>query len=143
MGLTHNWHRPTELPADAFARAVTDCRRVLSGLDVPLAGFEGIGDPIFDANTILFNGVTGSCCEPFEIHQTEFDRRGRRVVFSFCKTEHAPYDICVKVAIVVLKHHFGNAILVGSDATDADWEDARQACQKSLNYGADFRLDKE
>jgi hypothetical protein len=141
MGLTHNWQRGTELAADAFARAVEDCRKVVAATGVPVAGFNGSGQPIFDRDKIIFNGAKGAGCEPFEIHQTEFDRRGRKVFWSFCKTEYAPYDVAVKAALIALKHHLGDDIKITSDAKDTDWDDARKICQQTLGYGGDFKLD--
>src|SRR5687767_5122887 len=113
MGLTHYWQRPTELP-DTFGLAVRDVRRAVESAGVPIAGFEGSGPPLFREDCIIFNGAGGGC-EPFEIHQTEFDRRGRPMVSAFCKTEHAPYDLCVRVALVALKHHLKDALSVASD----------------------------
>ncbi len=90
MGYTHNWQRPTELPADRFADAVRDCKKIINVLDTAIAGFEGTGDPVFEDDHIVFNGVAPMACEPFEIRRLEFDRRGRSLVWSFCKTEHCP-----------------------------------------------------
>ena len=81
-------------------------------------------------------------CEPFEIHQTEFDRRSGRTHWSSCKTEAAPYDLAVKVCLIVLKHHLPSAIAVTSDQDDTAWAKAREVCLTSLGYGADFRLDR-
>jgi len=141
MGWTHHWQRRTELPQGAFAAAVDDCKLTLPRAGISLAGFEGNGQPILQADAIVFNGVGGACCEPFEIQQTQFDRRGREVVCSFCKTEHLPYDLCVQVALVILKHHLGESIKVGSDGKDDDWAEARRICQETLGYGEDFRLE--
>ena len=135
--------RESELPKDGFAGAVEDCKNVLRAIGVPLAGFQGSGQPIFSEDAIVFNGAAGAGCEPFEIHQIEFDRLGRKVVRGFCKTEHAPYDICVQAALIVLKHHLGKGIAVISDATDRDWEEARMACQLHLGYGENFALEKD
>ena len=143
MGWTHYWRRPTELPEEELARAAEDCQKILATSGVPLGGFTGEGEPIFSAERIIFNGAGGSGCEPFEIARVEFDRNGRELVFSFCKTDQAPYDICVQIALVVLKHHLGDAITITSDADDSDWLLARQQCQKSLGYGEDFRLTRE
>src|SRR6476660_4895162 len=107
MGLTHSWLRPTELPAEAFTAAVRDIQLVLKAADIPLAGFEGHGQPIFLDDTIVFNGVAGAGCEPFEIHQVEFDRRGRAEKFSFCKTQSLPYDVAVKVSLIIFKEQLG------------------------------------
>src|SRR4051812_32399048 len=114
MGLTHSWLRPTELPADAFAAAVKDIQLALKRANIPLAGFEGSGKPVFREDAVVFNGVQGAACEPFEIHQVEFDRRGRPEVFSFCKTQGLPYDLAVKAALIVFKSHLGETIQVMS-----------------------------
>ena len=143
MGWTHSWRRPTELPEKGFARAAEDCRRILAAGDVPLGGFTGDGDPTFSAERIIFNGVGRSSCEPFEIARIEFDRRGRESVSSFCKTGQAQYDICVQVALIVLKHHLGDAVTIDSDGDDGDWRQARRLCQEGLGYGEDFRLARE
>ena len=141
MGLTHSWLRPTELPTEAFAAAVRDVQRVLKDANIPLAGFEGHGPPVFLDDAIVFNGVAGAACEPFEIHQVEFDRRGRAEKFSFCKTEGLPYDLAVKAALVVFKHHFGEAIKVMSDESNEAWDRARETVNKIMGFGSDFKLD--
>ena len=138
MGLTHSWRRPTELRAGAFAAAVEDVARVLAVIGVELAGFEGQGSPILQNDVIVFNGVGGFACEPFEIHQQEFDRRGRPETFSFCKTEGLPYDLAVKVALIVLRHHLGTSIEVSSDQCNETWHDARQLVFNVLGFGSDF-----
>ena len=141
MGLTHSWLRPTELPADAFADAVRDVRRVLEAAAIPLAGFEGRGEPVFLDDVVVFNGVAGASCEPFEIHQVEFDRRGRTEKLSFCKTEMLPYDFAVKAALIVLKNHLGEMIKIMSDEKDDAWARARQLVHQTLGFGATFILD--
>lgn len=142
MGLSHSWERPTELPAAHFASAVRDVQLVVESLAVPLGGFDGTGSPIFLPDTIVFNGRGGDAVEPFEVHQTEFDRRGRPDVFAFCKTLGAPYDACVRVALIVLQHHLGDQFRVGSDANDERWGAARDACERLLGYGRGFSLAK-
>src|SRR4051812_11997493 len=137
MGLTHSWLRPTELPATAFAAAVKDIQRILEVADVPLAGFEGRNQPVFLDDAIVFNGVAGAACEPFEIHQVEFDRRGRDQKFSFCKTQGLPYDLAVKVALVLFKHHFGETIKIMSDESDDAWAEARQLVSQATGFVSD------
>jgi hypothetical protein len=114
---------------------------VLQTIDVSLGGFDGTENPVFSEEHIVFNGAEGNGCEPFEIARVEFDRRGRDKVLSSCKTEQTPYDICVQVSLVILKHHLGDAICVGSDGADTDWEEARKICQECLGYGMDFKLE--
>jgi len=140
MGYTHNWRRPTELPAAAFAAAVADVRDTLKVVGIPLAGYEGTGDPGFSPEHIVFNGRAPDSCEAFEIARNEFDRRGSNTVCSFCKTEHHTYDLCVKIALVIMAHHLKNFITVGSDGSDADWADAKRIVVEQLGYGSDFCL---
>lgn len=143
MGWTHYWKRESTLPAEAFEKASKDCKVILTGIDVPLAGPEAEGEPFFSQDKILFNGVNGRSCEPFSIEAVESPRIQGRPVFSFCKTEHLPYDLCVKCALVILKHYLGDQIKVMSDRPDDDWQDARHLCLQHLGYGDDFSLCKD
>ncbi|MEI7835659.1 MAG: hypothetical protein WCK05_04515 [Planctomycetota bacterium] len=79
-------------------------------------------------------------CEPFRVHRCEKDRHGRATTWSFCKTGRAPYDLCVQVALIVLRHHLGDLFTVGSDGCDGDWQQARRFCQEHLGYGQGFKL---
>lgn len=142
MGMTHYWHRPTELPREHFVRAVNDCRTVLATLDVSLAGFDGTGTPIYNDERIVVNGRSPQHCEPFEVARVEFDRRGRDVVRSFCKTESLPYNVCVQAALIVLKHHMPGLIHVSSDVGLHDWSRAVEVVIGAVGYGEDFRLDE-
>lgn len=143
MGLTHSWERPTELPANEFASAVRDIQKALARLDVPLAGFDGSGKPQFADDHLIFSGADGVTCEPFEIHQTEFDREGRATKISFCKTRRLPYDLAVKVALIVMKFRLGASFEVFSDESAESWIPARRVVQESLGYGNDFLLDQK
>lgn len=142
MGWTHYWEREPEFPTEAFARAAADCRTAVLALGVPLGNELGENAPVWTAEEIVFNGTRGAGCEPFVVRRHEMPRRGRPRVFSYCKTEQLPYDLCVRVALIVLKHCLGTAITVTSDGGDAEWQQARDACQEHLGYGQDFRLDK-
>jgi hypothetical protein len=142
MGWTHYWSRPTKLPPEDFTRAVADCSRLLGQVGIPLAGPAGTGRPAFGPNEVAFNGVAPDAGEPFEIHQTEFDRHGRPTVRSFCKTGNAPYDLAVRIALIVLKEQLGVAFSVKSDASHVSWDAARRVCQDTLGYGDTFTLDQ-
>lgn len=143
MGKTHFWRRPTELPSDQFGAAVKEIRRVVGLAGVPLAGFEGCGEPIFVEDAVVFNGVGNAGCEPFQVRDTEFDRRGRSEVFSFCKTEGLPYDLAVKAALVIFKEHLGDLIKVMSDEPESAWADARDLVMKHSGGGQGFKLDPD
>ena len=142
MGYTHYWQRSPQLPHDAFGRAVADCQRALPPTHVPLAGANGNGQPRFKSDAIVFNGVGIDAHETFAIRLSEPERSDGRPAFLFCKTEHKPYDLAVQVALIVFKHHLGEAFHVSSDGAEADWDTARELCQHHLGYGADFQLDK-
>jgi hypothetical protein len=142
VGYTHYWERPPHLPAQAFGRAVADCQRVLPETNVPLAGSDGTGPPDFRADAIIFNGVGTAMYETFDMRlEEEASRDGNRLVFSFCKTEHRPYDLAIQVALIVFKHYLRRQLRVTSDGDEADWDAARRFCQEHLGYGGDFHLD--
>ena len=137
MGLTHYWRRPPALRVPVFAWAADDCRKMMPLIGVALA--DGQGPATFNQELIRFNGAGAQRCETFLVRQAEIDLRHRPTVFSFCKTHGLPYDLCVRAALIILRHHLGNAIGVFSD--DADWNDACALCQEHLGYGRQFRLD--
>lgn len=121
MGWTHYWSRDVELPVEDFSKGVEDFKTTLSKIDIPLAGPMSDGIPIINPTEIIFNGVKGQNCEPFSIKVSELARRSDKVVFSYCKTEKLPYDLCVKTVLVILKHYLGDNIKVMSDGNTEDW----------------------
>jgi len=140
MGWTHYWKREVELPAEEFKEAVKDCEIILSKIDVPLTGPMSKGNPICNSKEIIFNGIKGQDCEPFSIKISEQPRRSDQLVFSYCKTEKLPYDICVKSVLIILKHYLGENIEIMTDGTIEDWSDAIDICMQGLGYGKDFSL---
>ena len=142
MGYTNYWERNSELPAEAFAAAVKDLKKLLKNIGIPLGGRDGTGRPILTADEIAFNGKGPDCYETISIERIVGGGEGQPRVFEFCKTNQRPYDICVQTALIVLKHHLGEAIVVSSDGEESDWANARAACQRGLGYGGEFRLEK-
>jgi len=140
VGWSHHWTRPTELDRETFAAAIRDVRALVGMSADVLAGFEGKGCPIVDEEHIVFNGRRPAHCEPFEIARIEFDRRGRSVIHSFCKTEQLPYDLYVQAALIILRHHVGEMLCVTSDGNETSWQEARNLVSKKFGYGQDFRL---
>ena len=143
MGCTHYWEREPELSEIMFQSAIGDLQKVFADIDVQLAGSEGEGTPYLSLEKIVFNGVAGQSCEDFSVLRADVPRRGRSKVFSFCKTEKMPYDICVQCTLIILKHYFDKYIKTTSDGTDEGWQDACEICQRILNYGIEFRLEKK
>ncbi|MEM9417691.1 MAG: hypothetical protein AAGA25_01380 [Planctomycetota bacterium] len=143
MGWTHYWERLTELPKAEFAEGVQDILRLSKACPVGISGFEGCGEPIFEPEHVVFNGTSPQHYEPFEVSRIEFDRRGRTVILSYCKTDRKPYDLFVQAALIVFKHHLGEAFQVSSDTDDSAWLSARSFVSESLGYGDLFDLDEK
>ncbi len=142
MGWSHYWQREPELSVVMFQSAIGDVQKILSEIDVPIAGSEGNGVPFLSLDKIVFNGVSGHNCEDFKVLRVDAPRRGRTKVNSFCKTENLPYDLVVQIALIIMKHYFSKAITVSSDGKDEDWQKAKDICQEHLGYGSDFELEK-
>ena len=143
MGYTHYWRRAPEIDAATFAAASLDCAKVCKALPVSLAGGDRTGIPTFEADSVRFNGVDDDGCETFRVNRIETQspwREGEPDVFTFCKTRQRPYDVCVQCALIVFRHHFGERFRVSSDGNSDEWDGAREACQRVLGYGADFRI---
>jgi hypothetical protein len=140
MGWTHYWKRDPEVDLGPFKLASMDCKRIFAVIDVPLSGPESFGEPEINEHEIKFNGIKGQDCELFTVRAEECPRNPGRAIFTYCKTENLPYDLCVKCALVILKHHLGDHIQVMSDGSDKDWQDAKHICFTHLGYGQDFVL---
>lgn len=140
MGLTHYWKRSPELAAEPFGRVVDDCRLVLGRVGVVLAGPDGSGPAVIDAEAIRFNGMAPAACESFLVSRIQRDRVRDGMARSFCKTGGLPYDLCVKLSLIILRHHHGGAIVVASDENSQAWDAARAICSEHVGYGDDFEL---
>ena len=77
--------------------------------------------------------------EPYKGQEPDQDGRW----FAFCKTNYRPYDLCVQFCLIALKEHFGGAVVIRSDGTDKQWNEARDGCQVYLGYGLLFELHNE
>lgn len=138
MGFTRQWYRKPILDSAKFDRAVSDCSLLAAEYG------QRLEDTEFSGRKIQFSGG----CEPFEIEsvfQGRIIRDGMRkgLGFEFCKTQRFPYDLLVAACQIVFKHHFGDDFIALSDGEDASYGDARRLCQRTLNYGSDFRMDAE
>jgi len=134
MGHTHYWQRPAVLPADRFGAAAADVRRLLPTLNVVLAGPLGEGPAVLEEDRIAFNGAGPEGCESFEICQIEAPLRQEQRILSFCKTQRRPYDLAVRAALIVLKHHLRPDLHVSSDADQKDWDKAEHVVRHALGY---------
>ena len=140
MGLTHYWKRKPGFTPGSFAVAAAGCRLVLGRMNIALASPDGTGDAVIDNNAIRFNGVAPSACEPFDVSQLQVGRVHDGMIGCFCKTDRLPYDLCVKLSLIILQHHLDSDIHVASDEDNDAWISARSICAEHLGYGEDFRL---
>lgn len=113
---------------------------VTGGVEVGLAGSW------FGGRQLVARSCGGDCShESFVLPRVcPVDERVRLedgLVFGCCKTAFKPYDLAVQACLVVAAHHLGRALVVSSDGSSADWEDARLLCEEVLGYGRDFCLD--
>lgn len=59
------------------------------------------------------------------------------------KTAYKPYDLAVNVCLVIAKHHLKDQIIIHSDGTRKQWQDAIQLCEHFLSYGEELDLDEK
>jgi len=142
MGITHYWKIKRAIDPHAFANIVADVKKAIPYLEVEIAGGDGTGEPEITERLIRFNGQKPHDYETFAFYRLAQPPHYSKIDggwwFSFCKvgfSEPQPYDIAVKVVLVIAKHHCGNAIVVNSDESDAEWEDAIELVENVFGYG--------
>lgn len=140
MGLTHYWERPADLPPNDFVQASEDIKTVFGLLGIPLGDAEGRREAVIDSEQVVFNGAHGTGCEPFIFRRHEEPGLGRGNVFGYCKTEGLDYDICVRCALVILKHYLGERMIVTSDSRDDEWSIPHETCERMIGHPLSFSL---
>lgn len=111
MGHTHYWRQTSAMSDDLRA----DIEAILAHSPVPVAGWDGTGQPEVTATTVRLNGVAPVDCETFTLgNQAGVD--------DCCKTAGLPYDLVV-TAILIAAQVRGVAE-VDSDGYYEDWTDA-------------------
>jgi len=63
MGYAHYFCRKTILDSQQFQLFARDCATLASRSDIPIAGWDGTGEPVFTDTEVAFNGVE-SCGHP-------------------------------------------------------------------------------
>jgi hypothetical protein len=111
---------------------------------------ENVQDGTWFAGATLQARACGGDCshegfvlEKYESMPDYQKTRGNKLTFDFCKTAYKPYDIAVTAALIIAKHHLGNAIKISSDGNAKDWFDAALLIKTTLGYGFDFQLETE
>jgi len=123
MGYTHYWDAPTAHPdyAAAWPCIITDTQAIITavrGAGIVIAGPDGFGRPLLDAEGIAFNGdATGDL--DYEAFVLAAPGPVPRFEHLFCKTGRRPYDLAV--AAVLLRCHLllPEVFRIGSDG---DWD---------------------
>lgn len=152
MGFTHYWYREKMIDQVIYTKIVADFKKIRGELfnrGVLLAGSGGDGLPVISNQQVNFNGSSKSqgSCEPFKFdRELQFDNvRPRKIndtILQFTKTEGFPYDLAVMAFLVIAKYYLDGHIIIQSDGASEDWTGARELCQRILEYGDDFKLDK-
>ena len=153
MAYTIHWIRPEELPARIFAAATLDLQRVLLTRPDLVAGPWGDGSPVITDNEVSFNGKAAMVADSFHIFRKEITdkRRGpfrtdevSDLVLSWCDTNRLPYDLAVKSALLIFKHHVGHRFSLGSENQDVrEWKKAGTLCRSLLGYPNDLKWFRE
>lgn len=122
MGYTHYWDIKEPIDADAWDKLRKGIQQIVGTAQD--AGID-IKDDSNDEQ-ILFNGVGAGEHETFSL---ELGDEGD----NFCKTGEKPYDIAVTASLILLKKELGNAVIIKSDGTWADWESGQLLYESVFN----------
>ena len=118
MGYTHYWRHDADISEEAFAAIAADTRKIIAITAVRLGNsMDDGGEPDVSDDCIALNGVGDDSYESFV-----FDR-AQGGGFSFCKTQHRPYDEVVTAILLSACVHAGDVLRVSSDGGSAMWTD--------------------
>jgi len=141
MGRSHSWNRPVDMDKALFRTAKKDFAKLLPELRkrVPdLIGIEGVKRPVVADHGIFFTlgnaeWFVFACMTPPQFRHRI--RPGATTITNFVKTFHnVGYDLAVMSCLLIFKHHFGEALKIGSDAEIAAWEPAIEFVKEYLGY---------
>ena len=145
MGYTHYFHRTTDaarnIDPKLWEAICKDVFAVLSAVvkrGIPLAGdYNTHAFPLISDNVICFNGVGEHGHESFC-----FERAYKNVPCDwFCKTERKYYDTAVVAVLLILKHHLGDGLKLGSDGQWSSWSAGARLVGYTLNWPTDNMRD--
>jgi len=146
MGYTNHCYRVLEFDRKKYRAAVSDLKKILPETGVDLASFDGTGEPTIDGNDLRFNGRSPQDCESFSMPRVFDDRPILRKLpgFTFSKTNYLPYDLAVKVSLLVFKRHFAKDVEIGSDDSDllAGWNQAIELAHRVLGYAMAWSVEE-
>ena len=119
MGYTRYYRVEGKIDPIKFKDYSKDCKMVCEEITKQtghgLAGWNDEGEPRFEDEGILFNGVGDLSHETFGLGP---ETSG----FNFTKTQRKPYDKHVLACLILAKEYFGDNIKVSSDGDNNDKE---------------------
>lgn len=125
MGYTHYWSLSRDLTDDETAALIADVRVIVAASGVPVAGWDGRGDPTYGEDSYgLFVVALNGGCETFRLST----HKG----WDFCKTRQLPYDVVVTASLIAAKDRLGSAIRLSSDGEAEDWHAGRMLASRAL-----------
>jgi hypothetical protein len=117
MGYTRYYEVYQKIDESEFEKFTNDCKvvceEVTNKFGHGLAGWDGTGEPEFEKDGVLFNGIGDNSHETFGISK---DTTG----FQFTKTNRKPYDRHVLACLLLAKQYYGDKIRVSSDGDNDD-----------------------
>jgi len=116
MGYTHYWEHD-EISEANWLKLVGRVKNLFAQSPVPLAGWDGNGEPVATGTEIRFNGAVPEDYETFWLTRERID-------FAFCKTEFRPYDLIV-TSVLLIAHRSVPHFKIRSDGVWDAWLDAR------------------
>lgn len=122
MGYTHYWTIKEPIDSDAWDKLRKGIQQIVGTAQD--AGID-IKDDSNDER-IVFNGVGAGEHESFFLELGDEE-------FNFCKTAGKPYDMAVTASLILLKKELGDAVIIKSDGTWADWESGQLLYETVFN----------
>jgi hypothetical protein len=125
MGYTHYWDIRRPLTPTEMTDIANDVRAIVDASGVPIAGWDGYGEPEYGKDRIALNGANPDGHETFAI--------SAKGGWDCCKTRQDAYDIVVTASLLALKDMLGIDIALSSDGDPADWIPGHTLAERALD----------
>jgi len=146
-GYTHyfTWlQKPDEV---SLSQCIGEMHLIVAARRTILAGEDGEGAPLVEAQQLVFNGIGDDGHEPFifpgVLERTPPDPK-IPAGFNGCKTAGKPYDEVVTACLLVARDHFPSSVLrLRSDGSwqGGDWRAGAALYSSVLHRPANYPLD--
>lgn len=127
MGYTHYYTQKRYLTEDEWTAFTAATLAIIGAYGERLSrdGDDEELGPLIGSEVVMFNGMPGAECEPFEVVR-------EKTGFQFVKTRDEPYDAPVTACLAAMAVIAPGAFDIGTDGNSADWKPglslARKAC---------------